>query len=115
MNSLKENLKINKVNNVIPIREDSHDYLINSSKKFESIFIDPPRIGCGNLIDLIIERAEKNIYYLSCNPSALAKDLKLMISKGFVIEKIFLIDLFPNTYHIETFVKLSRKESSISK
>lgn len=113
--SLKENLKINKINNVIPIREDSHDYLINSSKRFEAIFIDPPRIGCGSLMDIIIEKAGKHIYYLSCNPSALAKDLKLMISKGFFIEKIFLIDLFPNTYHIESFVKLSRKERSITK
>ena len=113
--SLKENLKINKINNVIPIREDSHDYLINSSKKFEAIFIDPPRIGCGGLIDLITESAEKHIYYLSCNPSALAKDLKLIISKGFTIERLFLIDLFPNTYHIESFVKLSRKERSITK
>ncbi len=107
--SLKINLKLNNVSNILSVKSDVFDFLSENEKKYENIFIDPPRMGCRSLIKNISKIAEKNIYYLSCNPSILAKDLNKLIEEGFEIKNILLFDLFPNTHHIESFVKLSRK------
>jgi len=109
IDSLKNNLELNDISNVFPIESDVFDFLSENEKKYENIFIDPPRMGCKNLVEKISKKVEKNIYYLSCNPSMLAKDLNRLVEEGFEIKNIILFDLFPNTYHIESFVKLSRK------
>jgi 23S rRNA (uracil1939-C5)-methyltransferase len=50
----------------------------------------------------------KRITYVSCEPSTLARDLAVLVQSGFSVEEIHLFDLFPQTFHIESIVKLVR-------
>ena len=71
------------------------------------ILIDPPRIGPERAtIDAIASLEPAEISYVSCEPSILARDLRLLLDAGYVIEKITALDLFPQTHHIETVVRL---------
>lgn len=47
--------------------------------------------------------------YISCKPTSLARDLQIFMDRGYRVEKICCVDMFPNTYHVETVVKLSLK------
>ena len=51
----------------------------------------------------------KKVVYISCDPSTLARDLKILTEKGFKVGKIQPVDMFPHTPHIECVVKLKRK------
>ena len=73
---------------------------------FSLLFVDPPRAGLAkNVIKLIKEKNFEKIIYVSCNPSTLSRDLEL-IKDNYKIEKFYLIDMFPNTHHIETIATL---------
>jgi 23S rRNA (uracil1939-C5)-methyltransferase len=71
---------------------------------------DPPRGGMHEkVVYSIVELKPEKIIYVSCNPATLARDLKLLCEKDYLIEKIQPIDMFPQTYHIEAVAKLVRK------
>ncbi len=73
------------------------------------VFLDPPRKGCEiEVIDTLLQMKPKKIVYISCKPSTLARDLKLL-SKEYHIEIIRPYDLFPLTMHVECIVLMSRK------
>ncbi|RMF95838.1 MAG: 23S rRNA (uracil(1939)-C(5))-methyltransferase RlmD [Candidatus Schekmanbacteria bacterium] len=108
----KFNAKSNKITNISFIEGDAAEELEGALKKtkFDSIFINPPRSGCSTEVKKILSKAEvSKIFYLSCNPSTLARDLKQFLSKGFKIKTVQPFDLFPQTMHIETAVLLSRE------
>ena len=69
--------------------------------------LDPPRFGTEKktVLDLIRLRP-KTVSYVSCDPSVLARDLRRFLDGGYAIEKITAIDLFPQTHHVETIVRL---------
>ena len=67
------------------------------------MLLDPPRGGLENgELELLAENRPPRIVYVSCNPSTLARDLKFLTKHGYVIEGVRLIDVFPQTYHIES-------------
>ncbi len=72
---------------------------------------DPPRAGLGTkLTAAIAAAAPGRLHYLSCDPATLARDLKALGASGpMEIESIEIFDLFPQTYHIETLVRLRRR------
>ena len=69
--------------------------------------LDPPRFGTEKktVLDLIRLRP-KTVSYVSCDPSVLARDLRRFLEDGYTIESITAIDLFPQTHHVETIVRL---------
>jgi 23S rRNA (uracil1939-C5)-methyltransferase len=69
--------------------------------------LDPPRSGTEKktVLDLIQLRP-KTVSYVSCDPSVLARDLRRFLDGGYEIESITAIDLFPQTHHVETIVRL---------
>ncbi|MEO7659831.1 MAG: class I SAM-dependent RNA methyltransferase [Pyrinomonadaceae bacterium] len=72
------------------------------------ILIDPPRSGAEKgTIEKIAELKPKQISYVSCEPSILARDLRAFLDAGYRIDKITALDLFPQTHHVETVVRLS--------
>lgn len=77
---------------------------------FNALVLDPPRGGIsGKVVDFIARTAPEKIVYVSCNPSTLARDLKEIIEKGrYAIGRIMPVDMFPQTYHIETVVTLTK-------
>ena len=107
---LKENLKLNKVVNT-KIFEGYSEELISEvlKEKIDILLIDPPRKGIGDtMCKNIIANPVKYIFYVSCNPSTLARDLKILLKK-YNLDAAYGYDFFPHTPHIETLSVLTRK------
>jgi 23S rRNA (uracil1939-C5)-methyltransferase len=72
-------------------------------EKPETIIVDPPREGLSREVrDTLIELTPTKLVYLSCDPSTLARDAKRLVQAGFTLESVTPIDLFPQTYHLES-------------
>ena len=76
----------------------------------ELIVLDPPRAGAGEEACRILARlAPAEIVYLSCDPTTLARDLAVLTGSGYKLSELHAIDLFPQTYHLETLAVLRRR------
>lgn len=76
-------------------------------KGTDFVLLDPPRTGTEkDVIDKIAKLRPKNISYVACDPSMLARDLRRLLDGGYSIESITALDLFPQTHHVETVVRL---------
>ena len=75
------------------------------------IVLDPPRDGVHpKALEKIIDFGVERMVYIACKPTSLARDLELLQGRGYQVERIGCVDLFPSTYHIETVVLLSKGE-----
>jgi 23S rRNA (uracil1939-C5)-methyltransferase len=73
------------------------------------VLLDPPRAGAESaVIKGILNLQPRAISYVSCDPATLARDLRKLIGGGYVIKSIAGFDLFPQTHHVETVVRLAR-------
>ena len=100
---------INKKENIDFICSDTKKIIDKITSDYDTIILDPPRSGVDkNIINNIINEKSKKIIYISCNPHTLGRDLKLL-EDNYNINDIKLLDMFPNTYHVETFVVLQRQ------
>ncbi len=82
--------------------------IINSKIKGDVVIVDPPRIGLDkHTIDVLNECRIKKIIYVSCDPMTLVRDIKLL--NNYSLDKIELVDMFPQTHHVECVSVLSRK------
>jgi 23S rRNA (uracil1939-C5)-methyltransferase len=73
------------------------------------IVMDPPRAGVGTEpCNLLARIAVPAIVYVSCDPLTLARDLAVLTRAGYVLERVVLLDMFPQTFHLETIVWLRR-------
>jgi 23S rRNA (uracil1939-C5)-methyltransferase len=110
INDAQCNAKTNNCNNITFINKDVESTL-NLIKEYncELIILDPPRSGLNNkkIIDCIAKIA-KAIIYIACDPSKQARDIKLLLEKGFFLKKVMLIDMFPQTHHIESICILEK-------
>jgi 23S rRNA (uracil1939-C5)-methyltransferase len=76
------------------------------------VVVDPPRAGLHkHVVKSLLSIKPAKIIYVSCNPSTLARDLKILCEKYYKLEKVQPIDMFPHTYHIETVVGLTPKSN----
>jgi 23S rRNA (uracil1939-C5)-methyltransferase len=72
------------------------------------ILVDPPRAGLGPVVTARLAALRPaHITIVACDPATLARDLAGLLAGGYRIEKMTLVDLFPQTYHLETVVRLS--------
>ncbi|MDO5563836.1 MAG: 23S rRNA (uracil(1939)-C(5))-methyltransferase RlmD [Eubacteriales bacterium] len=113
----KENARINGINNAFFYAHDLSlcdlnnicTNSINKNEKIELVIVDPPRKGLEkNVIDNICEINTKNIIYVSCDSATLSRDIKLFYDRGYILQKIKLVDMFPRTMHVETVCLLTR-------
>lgn len=73
----------------------------------DALVLDPPRAGAGGRVMRKIGRSQaRRILYISCNPTTLAPDLRELVPFGYRIRAVQPVDLFPQTYHVETVVLL---------
>jgi len=105
------NANINSIKNIKVTQELVKNFLSNNkTKKFDYVIIDPPRAGLNEEeIEMISNITEKAAIYVSCDPSTLARDLNIFITKNFNLVSVQPFDMFPNTYHIENVVILEKK------
>lgn len=107
------NAKENKVENVEFFVGESEVVipdLINKGVKADVVVVDPPRKGCDKkLLDAITNIDAKKIVYVSCDPSTLGRDLKVLEENGYKTLEVQPVDMFPNTSHIECCVLLKKR------
>jgi 23S rRNA (uracil1939-C5)-methyltransferase len=105
-----ENSQTNTVTNCSFHATTVESLLKNSlTQKPDILLIDPPRGGITyEALMVILELGPAKIVYISCNPSTLARDLKLFHENSYIIEKIAPFDFFPHASHLETVVCLHR-------
>ena len=106
--SAMECMKINNINN-FSFKCGKVESMIDEFNNVDSIVVDPPRKGLDSYtLDTILKLNPESIVYVSCDPVTLARDLKTLSGKYNVVE-VTPVDMFPNTYHVETMVILERK------
>ncbi|MBR2868840.1 MAG: 23S rRNA (uracil(1939)-C(5))-methyltransferase RlmD [Clostridia bacterium] len=107
------NCRRNEMKNAKFYCADAGDFmeaLAEEGESAEVVFMDPPRAGSSRkFIESLAKMAPKRVVYISCNPETLARDLNLIIKKGYTVKAIQPVDMFPHTNHIECVCSLERK------
>lgn len=103
----KENAKLNGLDNCEFIAGDVAETIKQVKVKPDIIILDPPRSGVSpKALDYVIKFNAKEIIYVSCNPKTMVDNLETLLAAGYKVEKSKVKDMFPNTPHAETVVKL---------
>lgn len=107
----KENAKLNGLHNCDFIAGDVLKVIDEINEKPDYIVLDPPRDGIHpKALEKIIRYAVPQMVYISCKPTSLARDLEVLQARGYKVEKVCCVDMFPNTVHVETVVGLRLKD-----
>jgi 23S rRNA (uracil1939-C5)-methyltransferase len=104
-------LAYNSPANVRSVREIAELFLKRAAGELRPSFVvvDPPRNGLGETVVRSLARlGPERITYVSCDPATVARDLAGLFEGGYRIQQAHLVDLFPQTYHIESVFQLSR-------
>lgn len=106
----RENAERNNLDNCEFIAGDVLKVLDDIRQKPDVIILDPPRDGIHpKALGKIIAYGVDKIVYISCKPTSLARDLVVLQERGYQVERIAAVDMFPQTVHVETVCLLSRK------
>jgi 23S rRNA (uracil1939-C5)-methyltransferase len=97
--------------NVKCIRATTEIFLAERASKLalDLVVLDPPRAGLGEKAAAALGRMSASyVTYVSCDPATLSRDLRVLLESGYRVEQAHLVDLFPQTYHMETVLHLTR-------
>jgi 23S rRNA (uracil1939-C5)-methyltransferase len=101
----RSNSNLNNIKNVSFVTEDVNTYIgkvVEAKQTFDVVMVDPPRDGLDQrLINGLLTMKPKKIVYISCDPSSLGRDLK-QLSRFYNVVKSQAVDMFPQTYHVES-------------
>jgi 23S rRNA (uracil1939-C5)-methyltransferase len=104
-------LRHNVPPNVKCIRSTTEQFLAERAAKLapDLVVVDPPRAGLGETTTRALGRMTvPRVTYVSCDPSTLARDLRILLEFNFRVEQVHLVDMFPQTFHMETVLHLAR-------
>ena len=111
-----DNAVLNGIENCTFIAGDVLKKVEELEDKPDLIIVDPPRDGINPKAVLkIINFGAKEIVYVSCKPTSLARDLQIFEANGYKVKKVKCVDMFPKTVHVETVVLLSKGEINSKK
>ena len=104
------NMQLNGCSTVSYLRGKVEDTIAQVEGPIDVLVLDPPRAGCVEAaLRAILAAAPARIVYVSCEPSTLARDLeRLCAAGGYRLVDVSLVDMFPQTYHMETVARLER-------
>ena len=106
------NAKRNNMDNIRFYCDDAGKFMTRMAadgQHADVVFMDPPRSGSDEtFLNCVAKLAPKKIVYISCGPDTLARDLGVLKKKGYRVEKMVGVDLFPMTEHVETVCLLSK-------
>lgn len=109
----KRNALMNHLPNCEFLAGDVLKVLGSIGEQPDFIVLDPPREGVHpKALEQIIGYGVEKMLYISCKPSSLARDLEVLFAKGYEVERICCVDMFPATANIETICKLVRKHAA---
>ena len=107
----KENAALNHLDNCEFLAGDVLKVLDTIEERPDYIVLDPPRDGIHpKALEKIINYGVDHMIYISCKPTSLARDLEVLLARGYVVDKVQCVDMFPNTVHVETVVLLSQQK-----
>lgn len=102
-------LEENAAPGIEAIRSETAAFLAREKVKADLVLVDPPRGGLGERVAAALGKSgAPRLVYVSCDPATLARDLALLLQSGYRIEQAHLVDLFPQTFHIESIFHLAR-------
>ena len=105
------NAGLNGLNNCEFIAGDVLKVIDDLTDKPDIIILDPPRDGVhAKALDRIINFGVDRIVYISCKPTSLVRDLVVLQERGYRVEKVCAVDMFPSTANVETVAMLSHKK-----
>lgn len=108
----RDNAKRNHIDNVEFFCQDAGDFMVEFAKKnihVDAVFIDPPRKGCSTLfLDQLVQLLPEKIVYIACDVATQARDINILQRYGYQANKCQPVDMFPQSYHIENIVFLTK-------
>ena len=108
----KENCRINQIENCRYICQDATEFARKCAQKEEQIdvvFVDPPRKGCSTLfLNQLLTLSPDKIVYISCDVATQARDIDILQQHGYHAVKCQPVDMFPQSFHIENIVLLTK-------
>jgi 23S rRNA (uracil1939-C5)-methyltransferase len=108
----KRNCRLNGITNCRFLLGDIRETLGSLPQTADVLIIDPPRVGMHpDVVKQVLAMAPRRIVYVSCNPATLARDLALL-QEHYQAMEVQPVDMFPQTFHIESVARLERKGSS---
>lgn len=98
------------LDNTVAVTRGVKEFLAdNRTRQVDLVVLDPPRAGTEKgVVRAIADLAPREISYVSCDPSILARDLRELLDTGYKITSLTALDLFPQTHHVETVARLRR-------
>jgi len=108
-----ENAQRCQLNNVRFYQADLSD--LNALKSdwakqtYDKVLLDPARAGAAECMEFVINKKPSHIVYVSCDPVTLARDSQLLLDKSYQLDKLGLIDMFPQTAHMESMALFVKK------
>ena len=110
----RTNAELNHKKNIDYLEGDVAQILVGLKEKglsqIDAAILDPPRKGVlPEVLARIAALHPERLVYVSCDPSTLARDLALLVKHGYAVDWVQPLDMFPQTYHVETVVKLTRE------
>lgn len=107
------NAELNDVQQIIryeprPVEEALPE--IAAAGRIDAVVLDPPRAGCaGSVTGWLALKGPRRIVYVSCDPATFARDLHILVASGpYAVQQLDLVDMFPQTHHIESIAVLER-------
>ncbi len=108
----RENVGLNGLENCKFIAGDVLKVLETIEEKPDFIVLDPPREGVHpKALERILDYGVERMVYISCKPTSLARDLRIMQERGYIVERGRCVDMFPGTVHVEVAVLLTRTDT----
>ena len=109
------NARHNRIANARFYAADATEWIERAAadgEKADVVFMDPPREGSTpEFLRSVARLAPQRIVYVSCEPTTLARDAALLTQLGYRAERVWPVDMFPHTNHVETVVLMSRVEN----
>jgi 23S rRNA (uracil1939-C5)-methyltransferase len=91
-------------------KKSTEEYLASIDRPPDFLLMDPPRSGLGSaVVARLAELRPPRMTIVACDPATLARDLAGLVGAGYTIDRMVMIDLFPQTFHLETVVRMSLK------
>ena len=83
--------------------------LVAVGETFDLVILDPPRQGCADLVEMLPRLGPAKIIYISCDPATLHRDLIGFSEQGYAVRDLRMVDMFPQTAHMETITLLEKR------
>lgn len=112
MEAARQNALLNGLRNCEFLAGDVFKVLDEIGSQPGFIVLDPPRDGVHpKALERIIRYGVEKMVYISCKPTSLARDLEALQARGYIVERMCCVDMFPFSAHVESICLLHRKDS----